>query len=81
MKKIRTTMINSKARDRKLVELTKIEGGYEVTLETVKFGRSTFETLATGIDFGAAHFCYVQKILVLHSDGYLIELGGMAAYE
>jgi hypothetical protein len=80
MRKLSTTLVNNTKGDRKLVTLARNDNEYGVDLETVSNrGRSTFETLADGVDLGTAHYYYIQKILVLNTEGYLIEFA--AAYE
>lgn len=82
MQKLVTGVVNNKLRTRKSVTLTKNDtDGYDVAVETCKFNRYQTEVLVSNAPLQAAHFRYVQHILSLHSDGYLIEIGHMNAYE
>lgn len=81
MTKLVTGLVNCKLRTRKRVVLEQTPDGYNVTVETIKFNRSQTEVLESGAKLHAAHFLYIQHTLSLHSDGYLIELTGMNAYE
>lgn len=81
MQKLVTGLVNNKLRTRKTVTLTANGDGYDVAVETCKFNRYQTEVLVSNAQFHAAHFRYIQRILTLHSDGYLIEMGRMNAYE
>jgi hypothetical protein len=82
MKAMKTSLVNYTDKTRKLVVLRRDRNSetYTVTLESInKRGGSEMETLVEGVELSGAHFRYIQKIMVLQTEGYLMELDGMDA--